>query len=577
MKVVNNDKLGKYFFLSSIFFIQLIFFVPTIKAQEIPYLKKENGKTQLIVDGKPFLILGGELSNSVSGSITHMLPTENPMPRKAYKMVNGSLGNDGSEDMDYKESVWQQMEDLNVNTVLAAVSWEMIEPEEGKFDFSVVESMILGAREKNIRLIPLWFGSWKNGMSSYAPMWFKKDYKRFPRTKIKEIGSVEVVSTFSEEAKKADAKAFAALMKYIKKIDSKHRTVIMVQVENEVGIIDDSRDRSAIAEKKFNSEVPAKLMDYLVKNKKSLMPQLNDLWASSNYRKTGTWGQVFGEGMWTDLVFTAWQYSNYMNYVAKKGKEEYNLPMFVNAWIEYANRPHPGGFPTGGPIPRVKDIWKAGAPDIDFMSPDIYGGDFVEWCNQYTTQEDPLFIPETWWNKPEYVAYMLYAIGGYNTLGVAPFGIDRINPEKETALKEMYGIVEYLSPRILESQGDKNKMRTFLVNEEKPYIEFEMDNYIVRAELYKRWGEYKVKDAYGLILKTGENDFMITGSKALISFKTKEKNVKAGIGTVNEYVYYNGTWQKGRTLGGDETNRGFSAFMPVEGLGLQKVQVYKYE
>ncbi|NMH86751.1 GH35 family beta-galactosidase [Flavivirga algicola] len=556
----------------------LLAFCTTTKAQHIPYLKKGNNKTQLIVDNKPFLMLAGELSNSVSGSVELMSAGDNYIPRKVYAMVNGSLGNDTAYDMTYKGSVWQQMTDLNVNTVLAAVSWQMIEPVEGQFDFSVVDAMIEGAREKNLKLIPLWFGSWKNGMSGYAPLWLKKDYIRFPRTKIKDKGSVEVVSTFSEEALKADAKAFAALMKHIKEVDSKHRTVIMVQVENEVGILGDSRDRSKVAERAFNDPVPQKLMDYLIKNKKTLVGELDTLWASTGYKKSGNWTEVFGESVWTDLVFTSWQYATYINHVAKKGKEAYNLPMFVNAWLEYPDRPNPGGFPTGGPLPRVMDVWKAAAPDIDFMSPDIYGSNFVEWCDRYTQQGDPLFVPETWWNKPEYVAYMLYAIGNYNTLGVAPFGIDRLDPEAHQMLTEMYRAVEYLSPQILESQGDKNKIRAFLIDRDNPFVEFEMDDYYVKARLYSRRGKIKVDEAHGLILKTGKNTFTILGSRAVVAFRPKNSNnEKAGLGIVSEYVYRDGKWKKGRMLGGDETNSGRGVFLPVEGYGIQETEIYTYK
>lgn len=571
-----NQKLSRLFFLSNIFSILFLTNISVI-AQSIPHLKKEGNKVQLIVDDAPFLMLAGELSNSASGSIENMLNGNNPIPRKKYKMLNGSLATDSSFNMEYKGSIWQQMVDLNVNTVLAAVSWEMIEPEEGQFDFSLVDAMIKGAREKNIRLIPLWFGSWKNGMSSYAPLWVKQDYKRFPRTKIKDGGSIEVLSTFSEAAVKADAKAFSALMKHIKEVDSKHHTVIMVQVENEVGILNDSRDRSKVAEKTFKSEVPRQLMDYLTKNKHKLTPELDKLWASSGYKTSGNWAEIFGSSIWTDLVFMSWHYATYMNHVTKQGKAEYDLPMFVNAWLEYPSNPNPGGFPTGGPTPRVMDIWKAGAPNIDFMSPDIYGTNFIEWCDRYTRQGDPLFIPETWWNKPEYVNYMFYAIGNYNTLGVAPFGIDRLEPEEYQPLRDMYRAVEYLAPKILEYQGDKNKIRAFLIDKDNPSVEFEMDSYIVKARLYERHGEFKVDNAHGIILKTGKDEFMITGSCAVISFRPKKTDFKAGIGPVDEYIYVDDKWQKGRRLGGDETNRGQGVFLPVEGLGIQKVTVYKYK
>jgi hypothetical protein len=543
-----SDKLKTVFFVLFLF----LFSSKTLFSQSLPYLNKENNRVQLIVDDKPFLMLGGELGNSTTGSIEYLKP------------------------------IWQQMVDMNVNTVLPAVSWEMIEPEEGKYDFSIVDAMILGAREKGIRIIPLWFGTWKNGMSSYVPLWVKKDYKRFPRIKTQDNGSVEIISTFSEEALEADKKAFAALLRHIKKVDSKHHTVIMVQVENEVGVLGDSRDRSLIAEKAFNSLVPNELMIYIIKNKNNLIPQLYNLWSSNGFKESGTWAEVFGSGIWTDTVFMAWNYAKYVNEVAKAGKAEYNLPMFVNAWLELPPlRLTPGTFPSGGPLPRVMDIWKAGAPAIDFMAPDIYAENFVDWCDWYTQQGDPLFIPETWWTKPEYVRYLFYAFGNYVTMGVAPFGIDRLNPAENPPIKHMYKVMNYLSPYVLEHQGNKDRIASFLLDKQKPYIEFDLGEFRVRAELYSKRGEvnvYGVDDAYGMIIRTGNDEFIISGERAMVTFKSKnDETVKVGIGQVDEVIYKDDKWKMGRRLGGDETYRGRAVQLLEHELGIQKVKVYKFK
>ncbi|PJF38504.1 MAG: glycoside hydrolase family 42, partial [Phototrophicales bacterium] len=110
-----------------------------------------------------------------------------------------------------------------------------------------VDEMIYEARRHGLRLILLWFGTWKNGMSSYAPAWVKRDFRRFPRVKIHDGQLVEILSTFSTETRDADARAFAELMRHLKTIDGDDHTVIMVQVQNEVGVLGDSRDRSPIA------------------------------------------------------------------------------------------------------------------------------------------------------------------------------------------------------------------------------------------------------------------------------------------------------------------------------------------
>ncbi len=211
--------------------------VSTAGATAIPHLQKQGTATQLIVDGKPFLALAGELSNSSATSV------------------------------DYMKLVWQRLAiQTGLNTVLAGVSWNQIEPQEGKFDFSVLDNVIQGARDHNLRLVLLWFGSWKNALSSYPPDWVKKDFNRFPRIQVQNGETIELLSTLSDANRDADARAFAALMRHVKAVDGQQHTVIMIQVENEVNVIGDSRDRSPVANKAFAEPVPKELMDYLQKH-----------------------------------------------------------------------------------------------------------------------------------------------------------------------------------------------------------------------------------------------------------------------------------------------------------------------
>src|SRR5471030_227633 len=206
------------------------------QANKLPHLEKRGNATQLIVNGQPFLVLAGELHNSSSSNMAYMKP------------------------------IWKNLSTAHLNTVLAVVSWELTEPEEGRFDFSLVDSLIFDARKNNLHLALLWFGSWKNGLSHYAPSWVKKDYKRFPRMHIKGNLPVEALSPLSDETMHADAKAFAAFMKHVKETDEVQQTVIMIQVQNEVGLLGGSRDHSALAEKAYNEPVPAALINYLVKH-----------------------------------------------------------------------------------------------------------------------------------------------------------------------------------------------------------------------------------------------------------------------------------------------------------------------
>ena len=241
-------------------------------ASEIPHLRKQGTATQLIVDGKPFLALAGELGNNTATSL------------------------------EYMKHVWPKLIDTKLNTALAAVSWAQIEPQEGKFDFSVLDGVIQGARENNLRLVLLWFGSWKNGESTYAPDWVKRDFERFPRVQRTEGTSVEVLTPFNDANRDADARAFAALMRHVKEFDGQRHTVIMIQVENEIGTL----DRSPVAQKAYAGPVPKELMDYLQQHKETLIPELRQVWEAAGFKTSGTWEEVFGKGDTTDEIFMAW-------------------------------------------------------------------------------------------------------------------------------------------------------------------------------------------------------------------------------------------------------------------------------
>jgi beta-galactosidase GanA len=357
----------------------------------IPHLQKQGTATQLIVDGKPFLALSGELGNNSATSLENMQP------------------------------VWPKLVSGNLNCVLVALSWAQLEPAEGSFDFALVDGLIQEARRNNLKVVFLWFGSWKNGLSSYAPYWVKSDYTRFPRIRVKGGRSIELLSTFGDATRDADARAFGALMRHIREVDGSRHTVVMMQVENEVGVLRDSRDRSAAANQAFDSAVPKQLMDYLEKHKDTLAPELREVWAAHGFKTAGSWEEVFGAGKpdsvdmpvqtrtpplsaeeyqtgWRQLhwpadeIFMAWNYSRYINAVVEAGKKEYTIPMFMNAWLQQPNMAWPGTYPSGGPLPQVHDVWRAGAPAADLLAPDLYLQYFDEVCTRFTRNANPLFI-----------------------------------------------------------------------------------------------------------------------------------------------------------------------------------------
>ncbi len=516
----------------------------------LPHLAKQGTATQLIVEGKPYLALAAELHNSSASSLKYMRP------------------------------LWPRLAATNINTVLATVSWELVEPEEGKFDFHLVDGLIEGARAHNLRLVFLWFASWKNGKSNYQPLWVKTDQQRFGLIQDKEGTSLPTLTTLSEANRDADARAFAALMRHIRQVDAEARTVVMIQIENEVGVLDASRDFSAAANKAFAGPVPKELMDYLQVHKDSLIPQLRQRWEAAGFKTSGTWEEVFGAGLATDEIFMAWNYARYIGHIAAAGKAEYDIPMFVNAWLgPQPRQPSPGDYPSGGPLPHVMDIWRAGAPAIDFLAPDIYLPNFTDWCRCYTQSGNPLFIPESRGNATG-CANAIWAIGKLDAIGYSPFGIDRMaGPDSDLA--GTYDVLGQIAPLILVHQG-KGTMTAILLDREDPRQAFRLGDYLIETRFSSRSfgpaGAGAPADRVaGLFISVGPDDYVILGRSMMVCFAlATDPSQHVGLGTVEEGVYADGRWVPGRRLNGDETPEWKALRFRGDGYSLQRVKLYRY-
>lgn len=532
---------------------------------DIPHLEKKGSASRLVVNGKPFLLIAGELHNSTAGGFEYMRP------------------------------VWKRLAAKNLNSVIATVSWELIEPEEGKFDFSLVDSTIAGARAAGLKLILIWFASWKNGGSVYIPSWVKTNYEKYPRAKDEHGKSLEILSAFGKPSSEADAKAFAALMRHIKETDSAEQTVVMMQVENEMGVLDNMgttpgnarRDFSGPANIAYDNPVPKELMDYLVKHKETLFPYLQKVWAANGFKTAGKWEQVFGKSeyrpdkkdwqyysYYTEELFSAWNYANYVEKVAAAGKKEYPIPMYVNAWLKQPVSYLPGKYPSGGPLPQVLDIWRAAAPSIDFIAPDIYTDEFTWVCHEFTRSGNPLFIPETRGGEIA-AARAFYAFGEYGAGCFAPFGIDNDRYAKNDPLDESYFVLRNMSSIILENQG-KETMRGILVDTASRVQQFEMGNYKIEALLAGR--ERAV--AGGIIIQTGEQDFIIAGRALDIFFTSKDSSMRIGVNSTDEGFFENAKWVPTRRLNGDEVHAstwdGTGPRFPDDKVSIQKITLYDY-
>jgi len=528
----------------------------------LPHLRKQGTATQLVVDGKPFLVLAGELGNSSSSSVENMRP------------------------------FWPKLAGLNLNTVLMPVYWELIEPTEGKFDFTLVDGLIQDARKQKLRLVPLWFASWKNSMSSYAPAWVKTNQRRFPRSQDRNGNGLEILSPFSKENVDADARAFAAFMRHLREVDGAEHTVIMIQVENEIGMIPDSRDRSAEANTLFAQAVPVELMDYLQAHKEQLNPEFRALWATNGFQSRGTWEELFGKSAATNEIFMAWYFARFVNRVTDAGKSEYSLPMFVNAALI---RPgyQPGQYPSAGPLPHLMDIWRAGAPKIDFLSPDIYFQNFAEWVRKYQKSGNPLFIPEALPGPIDSVN-ALYAIGQHDAIGFSPFSVESLDEVTSDSLKQSYDLLTQLTPLILEHQG-KGEMAGLLPEgpEQRLPQQLRLGDYVLNVTFERQLTQPTGPQnpgvptsagsqsanilSGGLVIATGPNEFVFAGTGLTVTFEVDTPGDPiVGILAADEGQYANGQWIQGRRLNGDQTHQGRHLRLPAGRFGIQRIKLYRY-
>lgn len=514
----------------------------------IPHLKKVGDKTHLVVDGEPFIVLGGELGNSSFTSI------------------------------EYMDRHWEKLKAMNLNTILAPVYWELIEPEEGQFDFDLLDELIAETRKHDLKIIFLWFGSWKNSMSSHVPSWVKKDQKKYPRALDEKGNSQEILSPFNKNNLNADRNAFTALMRHIESIDKDHHTVIMVQPENEIGMLPSARDYHPEANKLFNQNVPAELMTYLQKNKENLVPEFLQVWKRQGYKMKGSWEEIFGEGYHTDELFMAWHFAHFTEELTKAGKAIYPLPMFVNAALIRPGK-IPGEYPSAGPLPHLMDIWKAGAPSIDMISPDYYNPDFEYWNDLYTRQNNPLFIPEHQFDATV-GAKAIYAVGHYEAIGFSPFSIENgVNQN----LSKAYDLLDQLRPLISAKLG-QNAIEGVLLDKRKVMSTVVLGDYEFSCKNsytlgWEAGAQNEVWDSGGaIIIQTGLNEFYVAGSGVVVTFKNwKMRGKTIGILKCEEGVFENGQWKVIRHLNGDQIHQGRHVRISHGDFSIQRVELYEYD
>ena len=515
-------------------FLQILLAVTTTSGQTgsgtLPRILDKNGRHTLLVDGKPFFILGGQAHNSSAWPA--MLP-----------------------------SVWRSFEAMHANTLEIPIYWEQVEDQAGKFDFSLIDTILIQSQEHKVHLVLLWFATWKNGSNHYMPEWMKRDANKYPNITSQNGKSVDSPSPHTEAAMEADKKAFAAVMRYLKRADKKH-TVLMVQVENESGSWGSIRDFSPYAQKLFEGPVPTELLNPAV---------LRALQAP--IVSGGSWKKVFGDR--SDEYFHAWSIAHYIGEVTSAGKAEYALPMYVNAALrDPLTNPPATQYESGGPTDNVIAIWKAAAPSIDFLAPDIYltGHDKVlKVLELYDRPDNALFVPEIS-TATEYAKY-LYDVIARGGIGFSPFGIDD-NGRGETTTKtaerlapftQEYAVIEPMIQELAQ-WGYEGKIK--VVFERDDHQDQTIDLGAWQAVIYFGSGRGNAfqpnaqTSGKALIVKLDENNFVLIGTHCRISFRPLGKDAGRAwqYAKVEEGYFQNGTFKMSRILNGDETDWGGPLF-----------------
>lgn len=525
----------------------LVLLTAPVMAMELPKVVMENGASQLIVHGKPYLILGGELGNS-------------------------SAGTEAQADV-----VLPRLASLHVNTALMPVAWEQVEPTEGHYDFRLLDHWIDVARKNHMHLVLLWFGSWKNGFSEYAPAWVKADTQRFPRARAIDGTQLEILSTFGEETLRLDSRAFAALMAHVRAKDPQ-QTVLMVQVENEVGVVGDERDRSAEANRAFAGDVPTSLVQALLAKRAALTPEL-----ATHFNPQGrSWKEVFGDA--ADEAFMAWRYATYIDAGAQAGKQQYALPMYANAQLP-APLERAGEYPSGASHPYYQQVYQAVATHIDFYAPDIYWPDFAHWVQRYQALGNPVFIPEAKLESAPYNA--LYAYGEAKAFGFCPFGIDSLSPpegegDSTPLMMQVYGALDQLGEQLVQAQAaGRTRGLVLHATSPRPTQTVSLGGYLFTATLARSWPDKRLlaNDGAMLVLESVPDEFYVVGSGLTVTIR-RDPDMDArvaGIASIEEVSRSGSGWKVERRLNGDQSNQGRQLSMEPTQMRIYRVRLYAAE
>ena len=503
-----------------------------------------------------------------------------------FVILGGELSNSAATSVDDIDEVLPRMKTLGLNTVLVPIYWELTEPAEGQMDFTLTDRLMDVAREQGLKVVPLWFGAWKNSMSCYAPAWFKCDVKRFPRAVTAEGKQLEIASCFSDNVLQADLKAFSALMRHIAERDPRREVVIMIQIENEIGMLESARDHSPLAERVYKQE---------------------------------KWAERYGTDDYADERFMAQGYARYVEHLACAARKIHDIPLYVNAAMNSRGR-KPGEYPSAGPLAHLADIWKTCAPSIDILAPDIYDTGFKAWAAQYAMPLRPqdggkvsnrLFIPESRCCLNSGVR-ALYAFGEHQAVGFSPFAIDQADSKETESVTKAYGLLRQVF--CVKPSFFKSKTWGLLFDQEDRERVISDDGVVMTCRHYftlpwdaratdgSTWPE-----GGAVLMRLGQYDYLLAGSGVVVDFKTPAelqlsgqkplgedgfaeaggpakgvgnklfKGKRLGLLSVDEVaIAHDGSMQYLRRHNGDQTHQGRHARIGVGEWKVLHIRLYDY-